>query len=67
MSRFRCRLGWHDWNAFGKIVDAYSGLTQFKSCKICNKIAYTSCVGNQARADVVNDSIKGSDRPEEEH
>jgi len=43
-----CSIGVHDWNKYGEIVKAYGGLTQFRSCKRCNRITYASCYGNQA-------------------
>ena len=58
MSSIGCKLGWHDWNKYGDIVKAYSGLTQFKSCKRCNIIKYTGIYGNQAPSDSVNDTVK---------
>lgn len=52
-----CRLGIHNWNKFGKMVKAYGGLAQFRSCKSCNKIGYTKCYGNQADPKDVNETV----------
>lgn len=58
MSSLRCRIGWHDWNKFGEMVNAYGGLTQFKSCKRCNRINYAKCYGNQADSKDINSTVK---------
>ena len=52
-----CRIGWHDWNKYGEVVSAYGGLTQFRSCKKCNKIDYVKCYGNQAKSQDVNRTV----------
>ena len=57
MSSLRCKAEWHDWNKYDEIVEAYGGLTQFRSCKRCNRIDYAKCYGNQAKADSVNSTI----------
>ena len=57
MSSFRCRLGLHDWNKYGAMISAYGGLTQFRSCKRCNKIDYARRYGNQANQELINTSI----------
>lgn len=54
MSSLRCKIGVHDWNKYGEMVPAYGGLTQFRSCKRCNKIAYSGCYGNQASHELIN-------------
>ncbi len=54
MSDLRCKVGWHDWSKFGEVVEAFGGLTQFRSCERCGKINYTSCYGNQASAEDIN-------------
>jgi hypothetical protein len=60
MSSILCKLGIHDWNKYGDIINAYGGLTQFKSCKRCNKINYTEIYGNQAKSDQVNNTVKAA-------
>lgn len=54
MSSIRCKIGVHDWSLFGKTVDAYGGLTQFRECLRCGRLSYASCYGNQAKAKDVN-------------
>jgi hypothetical protein len=58
MSDIRCRAGWHDWNKYGDMTDAFNGLCQFKSCKRCNKIEWTKIYGNQARSEQINKTVK---------
>ena len=60
MSSLRCRIGWHDWDKYGKLVKAYSGLTQFRVCKRCNKMTYASCYGNQADPEIANETTNQS-------
>jgi hypothetical protein len=57
MSDIRCRVGWHDWNKYGDIVNAYDGPTQFRNCKRCNRIDYAECYGNQAKPEDFNGTI----------
>ena len=58
MSSIKCKVGWHDWNKYGPMIEAYSGLCQFRSCKECGAISYIKCYGNQARAENINKSLE---------
>jgi len=60
MCSVRCKLSFHKWNKFGKVVNAYGGLTQFRDCKRCGRISYAGCYGNQAKAEEVNRVLVGS-------
>jgi len=58
MSSLRCRIGWHDWNEYGEAVKGYANNAQFKSCKRCNKITYTTSYADQAKPQEVNRTTK---------
>lgn len=62
MSDIRCRIGIHDWNKYGDIINAYGGLCQFKSCKRCHKIQWTEIYGNQAKPELINETIKAASK-----
>ena len=58
MGSFMCRVGWHDWNVFGKAVNSYAGLIQFRDCKRCKRIGEYEFYGNQANPDDISGTIK---------
>ncbi len=43
-----CRIGIHKWGKYGDFIKSYDGLTQFRRCEKCGRIAYASSYGNQA-------------------
>jgi hypothetical protein len=54
----RCAIGIHQWSTYGEVIKAYSGLTQFRSCKRCKAVGWRGFYGNQASPCSINESVQ---------
>lgn len=52
-----CFLFIHKWEKWSKILQGYSGLTQFRRCENCGKMQYRSIYGNQVPSDKINEAL----------
>jgi len=53
-----CKIGIHHWGRWGKFIQGYDKLTQFRECKSCGIRSYRGIYGEQVPIDLANKSIE---------